>query len=94
MSNDTRIRERIAEMVGRPKNVTLDEIEWVMNQLQARGYKLTKRKARHGYLWSASDGFVTARFMVNSHNPGSKHVKSYSVGDFADAMMKLGLYDE
>lgn len=94
MSDDRRIRERIAELVGRPKNVTQDEIEWVMNQLEARGCQVKKRKARHGFLWSISDGQVCLRFMVNVHNPGSKQVKSYSVSEFADAMMKLGWFDD
>jgi len=94
MADDVRIRERIAEIAGRPKNVTLDEIEWVMKQLHTQGYKVTKRKARHGFLWSATDGQTVARFMINAHNPGSRQVKGYSVGEFVDAMMKLGFYDE
>lgn len=32
--------------------------------------------------------------MVNSHNPGEKHVKSYSVSDFLEAMMHPGIYDD
>jgi hypothetical protein len=34
------------------------------------------------------------RFMVNTHNPGSKQVKSYSVDDFIDAMIELGWYED
>jgi len=93
MADDSRVRERIAEIVGRPENVTHDEIEWVMNQLQAKGYAVKKRKARHGHLWSVSDGTECARFMVNVHNPGNKQVKQYSVAEFANAMIKLGWYD-
>jgi len=93
MVEDSKLRERIAEIIGRPRNVTHDEIEWVMNQLRSKGYTVKQRKARHGHLWSISMGSECVRFIVNVHNPGSKQVKQYSVADFADAMMKLGWYD-
>ena len=32
--------------------------------------------------------------MVNSHSPGSKQIKAYSVDDFVDAMIELGWYEE
>jgi hypothetical protein len=71
------------------QNVTLDEIQWVVNQLQEH-YATAVRKARHGVLFRVGD----QRFMVNTHNPGSKQVKSYSVDDFIDAMIELGWYED
>ncbi len=51
---------------------------------------VVKRQARHGFLYRVDN----QRFMINSHNPGSKNVKQYSVDAFLDAMIELGLYDE
>jgi hypothetical protein len=89
MAEIDKIKERIAELASRPKNVTKEEIEWVVNQLKPF-HKVTSRKARHGALFSV-DG---KKFMVNHHNPGQKQVKKYSVDDFLEVLMELGWYEE
>lgn len=89
MASPDKIRERIAEIALRRKNVTLDEIEWVVNQLE-QFHSVASRPARHGTLFRVQD----QKFMVNSHSPGSKQVKGYSVDDFVDAMIELGWYEE
>jgi len=89
MGHEQRIRDTIRDIAQRRNNVTLDEIEWVMEKLKET-YKTRRRQARHGVLF----GIENLRFMVNCHNPGSKQVKSYSVDEFIDAMEELGLYEE
>jgi hypothetical protein len=83
------IKEKIRNIAGRRKNVTFDEIKWVVNQL-GQFYKVSSRPARHGSLFTVGN----QRFMINSHNPGSKQVKPYSVDDFINAMIELGLCEE
>ncbi|HXZ39097.1 MAG TPA: hypothetical protein VEG68_00055 [Terriglobales bacterium] len=83
-----RIKERISELVERRNNVTLEEIEWVVQRLGGF-YPVASRDAKHGKLFNVGG----RRFMVNCHNPGSKQVKPYSVDEFRDAMIDLGWYD-
>lgn len=89
MSDAGRIKRTIADIAQRRKNVTLDEIEWVITQL-GQYYEVGSRNARHGKLFRVA----TRRFMVNFHSPGSKQVKPYSVDDFIDAMVELGWYED
>jgi hypothetical protein len=89
MENLDRIRNAIQDIAQRRNNVTLSEIEWVVDKLSST-HKTRRREARHGVLFGVGD----QRFMVNCHNPGSKQVKSYSVDAFVDAMAELGLYEE
>lgn len=89
MADLEKIKKRMAEIGSGPKNVTLSEIEWVVDRLKERGHRVTKREATHGKLFSV-DG---QRFMVNYHNPGNGQVKPYSVKDFLNAMSELGLYE-
>ena len=62
-----------------------------MSAIEALGFKVKKRDAKHGRLISIRSSFASVRFMVNHHNPGSKQVKTYSVKEFVDAMIELGL---
>jgi hypothetical protein len=89
MADLKEIKEAIRDIAGRRKNVTFVEIEWVVNQL-AQFYKVGSRRATHGILLRVEH----RRFMINSHNPGSKQVKRYSVDDFINAMVELGLCEE
>jgi hypothetical protein len=89
MADLDKIKKRLAEIAARPKNVTLPEIEWVIDQLSDHRFRVTKRDATHGKLFSVG----SKRFMINHHNPGSSQVKAYSVKDFLDAMIELGLYE-
>jgi hypothetical protein len=90
MAELKKIKERIRELVERKANVTLSEIEWVVNHLEEHGYRISSRPATHGKLF----GVGATRFMVNCHNRGNKQVKEYSVQDFANAMMDLELYED
>jgi hypothetical protein len=83
------IKEKIRGIARRPKNVTFDEISWVVNQL-GQFYEVGSRFAKHGALFTVEN----QRFMVSPHNPGSKQVKAYSVAGFINAMIELGLYEE
>jgi hypothetical protein len=93
MADIDRIKAEIADIGRRPKNATVAEIEQVIDQLESVGYQVKRRNARHGRLFSVSSTSGSARFMVNHHNPGSKQAKSYSVREFINAMMDLGLYE-
>lgn len=89
MEEADRIKRAIRDIAQRRENVTLDEIEWVVNHLK-QYYQVGRRTARHGILFRVRD----QRFMVNTHNPGSKQVKPYSVDAFIDAMIELGWYED
>jgi hypothetical protein len=89
MAELSRIRAKISELAQRENNVTLSEIEWVADQLGQNGYEVKYRAARHGKLFRVG----SQRFMVNYHNPGNTQVKAYSVRDFINAMIELGLYE-
>lgn len=83
------IKAKIRDIAGRRRNVTFDEIQWVVTQL-GQFYDVNMRPARHGALFRVDK----QRFMVSSHNPGSKQVKSYAVDGFIQAMVDLGLCEE
>jgi len=89
MELEERVRKAIQDIARRRNNVTLGEIDWVVDKL-SQMHKTRRREARHGVLF----GIDNQRFMVNYHNPGNKQVKTYSVGDFLDAMAELGWYEE
>jgi hypothetical protein len=88
MADLERIKGRIADIDGRRTNVTLEEIEWVVDQLSGI-FQVRTRDARHGKLFRVGN----TRFMINHHNPGNKQVKRYSVDDFCNAMTELGLLE-
>lgn len=83
MASTAKIKEQIADIVGRPYNVRFDEIKWVMDQLDA-----VERPARHGRLFRLGG----RRIMINEHNNGKDTVPKYSVDEFRDLMIELGLY--
>ena len=89
MADLARIQTVIADIAQRGKNVRLSEIEWVVEQLRQLGYEVSSREARHGKLFRVD----SQRFMVNHHNPGRNKIKAYSVQDFVNAMIELGLYE-
>ncbi|HZP64121.1 MAG TPA: hypothetical protein VFB28_11950 [Terriglobales bacterium] len=91
MASIAKIKEAIAAIGARRKNVTETEINWVMDQLKANGLDVRgPRKTTHGQLY----GIANRRFGVCTHNPGSKQVKPCYVDDFIDAMIEVGLYEE
>ncbi len=91
MSTIEKVIDKISQIAQRRKNTTVPEIEWVVNQLREHGFEVREpRKTRHGILY----GVGPVRFMVCTHNPGSKQVKACYVDDFLNAMLELGLYEE
>ncbi|MEO7146100.1 MAG: hypothetical protein ABI165_21610 [Bryobacteraceae bacterium] len=90
MADLGKIGERISEIAGRRHNVTLDEIEWVVNQLARNGYTVSSKKNDHQKLFSVDQ----RRFGVCSHKQGSKQIKRCYVDEFLDAMIDLGLYED
>lgn len=90
-----RIRERIRELAGRRKNVTLAEIEWVVNQLGRCGYQVSTRKTLYAHLYVVGSAVAgKARFAVCPHNKDAKQVKTCYVDEFLNAMVRLGLYED
>jgi len=83
MACTAKIQEKIADIVGRPYNVRFDEIKWVMYQLGA-----SERSCKHGRLFRL--GYY--RIVINEHNNGKDTVPKYSVDEFRDLMIELGLY--
>jgi hypothetical protein len=83
MASTSKIQERIAEIVGRPNSVKFGEIKWVMDQIGAKG-----RRCKHGWLYSLNG----KRVMINEHNNGKDTVPQYSVDEFMEFMIELGLY--
>ena len=83
MSSTPKIQEKIAEIVGRPYNVRFEEIKWVLDRLDAK-----PRRAKHGWLFKIQGH----RIMINEHNNGKDTVPKYSVDEFRDLMIELGLY--
>jgi len=90
MAEVDKVKERIAELANRRKNVTLQEIEWVVKQLGINGFETSCRTATHNRLFRVG----TRRFAVCCHNPGSRQVKGCYVDEFLDAMSELGLYEK
>jgi len=88
MADLEEIKERIAELGGRRRNVSLAEIEWVLNQLSEH-YPVKIRRATHGILYRIGG----LRFMVSGHNPGNRQVKPCYVDEFCAKMEELGLYE-
>jgi hypothetical protein len=83
MASTAKVQEKIADIVRRPFNVRFSEIKWVMDQLGA-----IERPAKHGRLFRLEGH----RLMINEHNNGKDTVPKYSVDEFRDLMIELGLY--
>ena len=89
MAQPDKIKKTIAEIAQRRKNVTLSEIEWVVNQLK-EFYEVQVRTNDHATLFRIDQ----YRFNVCSHNPGEKQIKAIYVDTFLDVMSELGWYEE
>jgi hypothetical protein len=83
MASTSKVQEKIADIIGRPHNVRFGEIKWVMEQLGA-----IERPTKHGRLFRLGGH----RLMLNEHNNGKDTVPKYSVDDFRNLMIDLGLY--
>ena len=74
---------------GSRKNVTADDIHWVVKQLGQNGHNVTERKTKESILFCVNG----KRFGICDHNPGTKHIKRCYVDAFIDAMFDLDLYE-
>lgn len=83
MASTEKIRNRVAEIIGRPYGVRYDEIKWVMDQLGAK-----ERPSKHGHLFRLQNH----RILINEHSNGKNTVPKYCVDSFRDLMVELGLY--
>ena len=89
MDRDERILQRIRDIAGGPKNVTLEDIEWVISQIDAH-HDVKRRSFSHGILFRI-DGL---RFSVCTHHRGSRQLKPSYIRNFLRVMSELGWYDE
>lgn len=85
MPSSSKIREQVADIISRPRNVRYEEIKRIMDLLNA-----TERTTAHGQLFNVNG----RRFMINKHNHGKETIPKYSVDAFRDAMIDLGLYED
>lgn len=85
MSNPEKIRRAIREISQRKANVTLGEIEWVMDQLK-QYCKVTERQNDHQRMYSINGH----RFGVCTHLGGSKQLNPAYVRAFLLAMEDVG----
>lgn len=90
MSNTEKVKERIREIARSRKNVTLEEIEWVVNQFEGIYDVHARDTSGHGCVFRVGD----QQFSVCKHHRGSKQVKACYVDAFIDAMTELGWYEE
>lgn len=88
MSNEEKIRRTIREIASRKQNVTLSEIERVMNQLNAFG-TVSFVENDHQRLYS----FEGIRFGICTHHPGKKQIKAIYVKNFLRVMAETGWYE-
>ena len=90
MAELRKIKERIAEIAARRRNVTVGEIEWVVNQLKLHGHQIRIRDTTHMRMYRVD----SQRFGICCHHPGEKQIKACYVDEFISAMIELGLYEE
>jgi hypothetical protein len=90
MAELKKIKERIRELAGRPKNVRLSEIEWVVKNLGLNGFQVRATANVHQAMFTV-DGM---KFGVCTHQGGSSQLRPGYVKQFLSTMIELGLYDE
>lgn len=84
-----KIRLYIREIAGRRQNVTLTEIEWVVNQL--KGHCTVSVVANDHQRVYSIDGI---RFGVCTHRSGGKQIKAVYVKEFLRVMTETGWYED
>lgn len=89
MADIAHIREKVADIGQRRKNVELSEIEWVVIHLGKNGYEVSCRSNEHQHLFRVNG----KRFGVCHHNLGNRQIKACYVDGFLDVMADLGLYE-
>jgi len=88
MATEDKIRQEIRAIAQRRKNVRLEEIEWVINQLRTFG-TVSIRENDHQRMYS----FNGHRFGVCTHHPGAQINHAYVRG-FLLAMSDAGWYED
>jgi len=90
MSDLSNVRERLKEISQRQNNVTIADIEGIVADLGAQGYRVRSRQAGdHGILFAVDN----VRFGVCTHRRGSKQLKRCYVKEFLKKMIELGVYE-
>ena len=92
MADLKKIKAKIREIAqGNRRNVTREEIEWVVRHLGLNGFTTTARMAGdHAKLF----GINNLRFSISIHTSSGSRIKRCYVNEFIDVMMELGLYDD
>lgn len=89
MATENKVRAAIAEIAGRPNNVTEREIEWVVNQLQNLGFQTSRDSNGHQAMYSVGG----EQFGICTHHKGGKQIKKCYVLQFLNAMSNIGWYE-
>jgi hypothetical protein len=90
MAELKKIKARIQELAGRPRNVRLSEIEWVVKNLGLNGFQTRAASNVHQTVFTVNG----KKFGVCTHLGGSSQLRPEYVRQFLNAMIDLGLYDE
>jgi hypothetical protein len=89
MATEEKIKQAIRLIACSQCNVTLEDIEWVMNQLKAHA-KVTEKENNHQRMYSING----SRFGVCTHHRGNSQVKRAYVTGFLTAMADTGWYED
>jgi hypothetical protein len=83
MPTTPEIHERVAGILSHPENVRIDELVSVLEMLGA-----VKRPYSGGWLFRIADH----RLIIKHPKTGSELVPRYSVCEFRDLMIEMGLF--
>lgn len=89
MASEEKIKQFIKELSGRKNNVPIDDIEWVMRQLEAFGL-VTRKQNDHQVLFT----FNGRPFGLATHRSGGKQLKAVYVKEFLEAMSETGWFEQ
>ena len=85
MASEEKIRQFINELSSRKNNVSVDDIDWVMKQLEAFG-RVTRRQNDHQVLFT----FQGRPFGIATHR---KPLKAVYVKEFLETMSETGWFE-
>lgn len=89
MASLENVKQDIADIAGRDRNVRFSEIERIVNQLGVLGHSVRIKRTRET-VFVMIDG---ERFTVCEHHRGSSQLKPVYVRAFLKAAINLGLYE-
>lgn len=90
MATESKVKAFIKEIAGRPKNVTEDEIHWIVDQLTSLGLETSRDSNGHQVMYVVAG----EQFGVCTHHRGSKQIKNCYVRKFLAAMANIGWYED